>query len=77
MFPSEYEVQAHRRELMLQAEKHRRARQLTTTVSSSQRVGQLLLKLGARFAAPDTDKCVALETHEQVITVCSAATCTA
>ncbi len=72
MFPSEYEVQAHRRELMQQAEQHRLAHAIEPVASWSQRAGENLLRWGAFLTALQTSECVTVKTHGQVVTVCSA-----
>jgi hypothetical protein len=72
MFPSEYLVKQHRLELLHAAEQHRLARAVTSSPPVSQRLGQSLLGLGARFASAESDECTTVVTHGRTVTVCPA-----
>lgn len=73
MFPNEYEVLAHRQDLLRQAQQHQLARALAPKASFAQQTGQHLLKLGARLTATaDVNECLTVETSGHVVTVCPA-----
>lgn len=73
LFPTEYEMQEYRQELLRQAEQYRLARQAQApSISLMQRAGQSLLKFGAKLAANHTDECTTLTSGDQVVTVCTA-----
>jgi len=73
MFLNEYVNQERYKDLLRQAEQQRLARKVVQAFPLTQRVGQSMLKLGARFAAQDSTECVTVENRMgQVVTVCPA-----
>ena len=72
MFSSEYEVRAHRHDLIRQAKQRRLVYEAIPRVSLTQNVGRQLLKWGARFSVKQGSECIAVETQRQVVSVCPA-----
>ena len=71
MFPNEYDLHEHHKDLLRQAEQHRLVRQTQApSISLTQRAGHSLLKFGAKLAAQDD--CTTLTSGDQVVTVCPA-----
>ena len=73
MFPNEYDLHEHHKDLLHQAEQHRLVRQTQTpSISLTRRAGQNLLKIGAKLAVDQSSDCTTLESGNQVVTVCPA-----
>jgi hypothetical protein len=73
MFLNEYTVHEHRKDLLREADQQRLARELAEALPLTQRMGQSLLKLGARLIEQETDACFTVENRTgQTVTVCPA-----
>ena len=73
MYPNEYQLHEHTKDLLRQAEQQRLARQAAAPpISLIQRTGQRLLQYGARLAAAEQSACYSVEGKGQVVTVCPA-----
>ena len=72
MFPSEYEVREHQRDLLRQAEQHRFAKHAAHSVSLAQHAGNGLLRLGAALTYQKHEACHTIETRGNIVTVCAA-----
>lgn len=68
-----YLVNDRRKALLREAENARLVRTGSAETPLMQRAGETLLRLGARFAAPEKDACYTVENSSgQVVTVCPA-----
>jgi hypothetical protein len=73
MFVNEYLNHEHYKDLLREADQRRLTREVGSTTSLTQRIGQSMLKFGAQFAVRDGVECVTVENRAgQVVTVCAA-----
>ena len=73
MYPNEYQLHEHTKDLLRQAEQQRLVREAESQrVTLSQRAGQTMLMLGAKLAVERSEGCYLVERAGQVVTVCPA-----